>query len=89
MKSFAIMLFLLANVVHASGMEELERVVNQSPIVLARCQNRECQLSPVAGSTVQDFRDEVTFVKKHLNGLGVRVRVLDGLPRQGKVTSVR
>jgi hypothetical protein len=67
---------------HAQSFRELELIINQSSILSATCEPRTCTLSPRKGVSVQAYKSEVSFVKKHLDGLGVKLKEdANGIPR--------
>jgi hypothetical protein len=71
-------LFLLSTSTWASeprlGLLDIEKTINSSSVVSGVCTARTCFIVPREGVTSQDYQDEVSFIKKHLNGLGVGVR---------------
>lgn len=55
------------------GIRDIEKTINSSSVVKGKCIARLCALAPREGVTSQEYQDEVSFIKKHLNGLGVEV----------------
>ena len=65
-----------------SGIHEVERIINLSSTLQGVCASRICFVAPRSGVSSQEYQDEVAFVKKHLNGLGVKLRYYKGNPNE-------
>jgi hypothetical protein len=70
-------------------MQSLERIIDASPLVHSTCDARVCIVAPVDGNRAsQEYRDELQFLRSHLNGMGVELKEEDGLSRQGQAQSI-
>jgi hypothetical protein len=53
---------------------DIERILNLSSVVSGICQDTRCVIIPKRGVSSQEYRDEVAFIKKHLDPMGVELR---------------
>lgn len=73
--SLLLLIFSLYIPASKAGISDIEIIINEkSHVVTGKCESRTCVLYPREGTTLQEFKDEVSYIRSHLNGMGVETK---------------